>query len=125
MLNKIINCRSLTFLKVVLVFTAVSISLPAQTGQNIVGSPHSEITSFAALKASAGGPRRVAADVCLTEAGLADSLEVLGFHHIVLGANLAARHMLAGARYGADTYELVLDRCTGQVQQVKSGDEMA
>lgn len=122
--HKISNCCPRTILKLALVFTAVFFSLPAQTGQNAPGSAHSEIVSFSSLKTQHTSSRRVAADVCLTEVGISENLSTLGFHHILLGQNEGTQHMLVDARYGDDAYELVLDRCTGQVQSVRADADM-
>lgn len=123
-LHDTLNSRLRVFLKVTLIFTAVFVSMPAQTGQNLPGSHHSEMTSFASLQHGAGSHRRVMANVCLTDGKLALGLFALGLHHIVLGENVGAQHMKAEARYGADTYLLILDRCTGRVEDMKPGAEM-
>jgi len=107
-------------IKAAIIFTAVLVSFPAQTGQNERGSNASEIVQWSELKNEPSRiVRRVDADVCLTDYMMTIELMELGFTQVVLGENSGNRHLNAEVRYGADRYIVTLDRCTGRLQGVE------
>lgn len=105
--------------KAIILFVAVLVSFPAQTGQNERGSQASEIAQWSGLKNEPSRfTRRVNADVCLTDYKMTQALLELGFTQIALGENFGKRHLDAEVRFGADRYIVILDRCTGRLQGV-------
>lgn len=108
-----------SLMKAIVICAAVSLSWPAQTGQNDRDSHASEITSFAALKGAQPYTRRMPADFCRTEAEITRDLLEQGFHAVELGPNVGARSMAVTAGYGARDYRLIADRCTGRLQAVR------
>ena len=107
-----------THYRVATIFAFLLMSVPAQTGQNAPGSYASETSSWAYLSGMAQAPsvRRVDAEICLTEYNMTQELAGLGFSHIVLGENEGLHHLRAKVRFGTDGYEILMDRCTGQMQ---------
>jgi hypothetical protein len=95
-------------LKAVLVSAAILASWPAQTGQG-------ETAISAARMSGAPEIRRVAADVCLTDVKILESLMDLGFDGVSLGANAGSHDMEAVAQFGDQAYTLILNRCTGRL----------
>ncbi len=109
-----------SLMKAVVVCAAVSLSWPAQTGQNARGSHNSEITSFASLKSAPAQTRRMRAEFCSTDVEITRRLLNQGFHAVRLGENVGERSMAVTAGYGPKDYDLIADRCTGRLQAVRA-----